>query len=140
MLTKSTATIVLLAEDDDDDANIFRDVLSDLDQEVELTVAANGLELLFLLNEAAVLPDLIFIDMNMPYKNGYQCLREIRSNPAWNDTKLIVLSTSAYPQQIALAYQEGADLYLAKCTSYTEFKKVLGDCLTCNWAARPQPA
>jgi CheY-like chemotaxis protein len=120
---------IFLAEDDDDDVVIFNEILSDITRDITLTVAINGVELMNLLQEATVLPELIFLDLNMPIKNGFQCLEEIKNNGNWKDIRIIVYSTSAQPQQVEKAYKQGADLYLQKLTSYTDFKQAIEHCL-----------
>jgi len=124
---------IFLADDDEDDAFLFKDILAGLDKEVQLTIAKNGVKLITLLEEAEVLPELIFTDLNMPRKNGFQCLQEIRSRPEWNDIKIIIHSTAAQQEQIDESYRLGADLYLPKFTDYREFKLALSKCLEMDW-------
>ena len=124
---------VLLAEDDEDDVHLFKTVLAELNQDILVTVAADGNLLMAFLKQASTLPEMIFLDLNMPFKNGFVCLREIRGNEKWNSIKIFVLSTSAQPQHIEDAYKGGADLYLSKPTSYTQFKNMVEQCLINNW-------
>ena len=124
---------VLLAEDDEDDIHLFKTVLAELNHNIPVTVATDGNLLMAFLNQATILPEMIFLDLNMPYKNGFECLREIRGNEKWNSIKIFVLSTSAQPQHIEKAYKGGADLYLSKPTSYTQFKNMVEKCLVNNW-------
>jgi DNA-binding NarL/FixJ family response regulator len=60
-------------------------------------------------------------------------LSEIKGNAQWNSIKIVILSTSSQPQQIETAYENGADLYLAKPVSYTQFKNMLEKCLNLDW-------
>lgn len=124
---------VLLAEDDEEDVLLFKTVLSELNQSIIVTVAADGNLLMTILKQATLLPEMIFLDLNMPHKNGFECLSEIKGNEIWNSIKIVILSTSSQPQQIETAYKGGADLYLAKPVSYTQFKKMLEKCLNLNW-------
>lgn len=124
---------VLLAEDDEEDVLLFNTVLSELNQRIIVTVAADGILLMALLKQATPLPEMIFLDLNMPRKNGFECLREIKGNEKWNSIKIVILSTSSQPQQIENAYKGGADLYLAKPVSYTQFKIMVEKCLSLNW-------
>ena len=129
---------VLLAEDDEDDVHLFKTVLAELNQDILVTVAADGILLMAFLNQAITLPEMIFLDLNMPFKNGFECLREIRGNEKWNSIKIFVLSTSAQPQHIEDAYKGRADLYLTKPTSYTQFKNMVEKCLVNNWEGLKQ--
>jgi CheY-like chemotaxis protein len=124
---------VLLAEDDEDDVHLFKTVLAELNQDILVTVTTDGNLLMAFLNQASTLPEMIFLDLNMPYKNGFECLSEIRGNEKWNSIKIFVLSTSTQPQHIEDSYKGGADLYLAKPTSYTQFKNMIEKCLVNNW-------
>jgi CheY-like chemotaxis protein len=124
---------VLLAEDDEDDVHLFKTVLAELNQDILVTVTTDGNLLMAFLKQASTLPEMIFLDLNMPYKNGFECLSEIRGNEKWNSIKIFVLSTSTQPQHIEDSYKGGADLYLAKPTSYTQFKNMIEKCLVNNW-------
>ena len=129
---------VVLAEDDEEDVLLFNTVLSELNKEIIVSVATDGNELITFLKQATTLPEMIFLDLNMPYKNGFECLTEIRGNEKWNNIKIVILSTSSQPQQIETAYKGGADLYLAKPVSYTQFKNMLEKCLNLDWEALKQ--
>lgn len=124
---------VILAEDDDEDVLLFETVLSELNQDIKVVVATDGNELMKILKQVSTLPEMIFLDLNMPHKNGFECLSEIKSNEKWNSIKIVILSTSSQPQQIETAYKGGADLYLAKPVSYTHFKSMMEKCLSLNW-------
>lgn len=124
---------VILAEDDEEDVLLFETVLSELNQDIKVVVATDGNELMKILKQVSTLPEMIFLDLNMPNKNGFECLREIKSNDKWNSIKIIILSTSSQQQQIETAYKGGADLYLAKPVSYTHFKNIMEKCLSLNW-------
>ncbi|HZH63335.1 MAG TPA: response regulator [Flavisolibacter sp.] len=120
---------LLLAEDDTEDAEIFRDILNDISSGINLLVVANGLLLMNHLHTTEELPDIIFLDMNMPLKNGLQCLREIKDFEKWQHVRIIILSTSSQPELVKTAYELGAELYLEKPTSYPKFKTLLKECL-----------
>jgi len=124
---------IMIAEDDDEDVVLFKDVLTDLAVDVNLEVAANGVELMKMLEDAEVLPELIFLDLNMPLKNGMLCLQEIKATQRWNDIKIIILSTSSHQDQIKAAYDKGADFYIVKLCNYNDFKNAIAACLHKNW-------
>lgn len=124
---------IYLADDDEDDAFLFKDVLDGLNKKVQLTIAVDGLKLIALLEQADTLPDLIFTDLNMPLKNGFQCLQEIRSRPEWNAIKVIIHSTTSQQSQIDKAYELGADFYLPKLADYRQFESALIKCLEMDW-------
>ena len=75
------------------------------------------------------LPDVIFLDLNMPRKNGFQCLSEIRQNKNLRSIKTIIFSTSYEPDVIELLFKTGADHYIKKPTEFNGLKKVIENVL-----------
>ncbi len=126
---------VMIGEDDEEDVDLFKYVLADLSLDVNLQVAANGIELIKMLESAEVYPELIFLDLNMPLKNGMLCLQQIKSNQLWKSIKVVILSTSSLEDQIKAAYDSGADFYLTKSSDYNDFKNSVRACLHKNWHA-----
>jgi len=124
---------IMIAEDDEEDVDLSKDVLTDLEVGINLHVAANGLELMKMLERTEAFPELIFLDLNMPLKNGMLCLQEIKANQLWKNIKVIILSTSSDQDQIKAAYEKGADFYVTKSASYIDFKNAIAACLHKNW-------
>ena len=85
--TKLIANIIL-AEDDIDDQNIFQIALQEVDPTIQTQFVSNGKELLHLLQTDK--PDLLFLDLDMPYKNGLECLIEMKSDPLLEKIPVIV--------------------------------------------------
>lgn len=79
---------VLIAEDDDDDFYIFSKAIEELSIPIILSRAENGEILIKLLNEKY--PDMLFLDILMPCKDGRQCLKEIRSDRRYDDLPIII--------------------------------------------------
>lgn len=71
---------LLLADDDDDDRTLFKETIVEIGVNIELSTVKDGFQLMHALSEAEWLPDVIFLDLNMPYKSGKECLTEIRAN------------------------------------------------------------
>ncbi|SHH16897.1 response regulator [Flavobacterium johnsoniae] len=119
--------IIYHADDDEDDRLLFIDAVSELDLPVRVQQAQDGQQLLdFLYGGRFELPEIIFLDINMPVKNGFECLKEIRSGHAlFNDIKVIMFSTSRSTDNINLSYELGADFYAVKPSTYKEFKELL---------------
>ena len=122
-----------MAEDDLEDVDLFKDALTDLKFDINLNVAVNGKELMTQLEQTEVLPEIIFLDLNMPLKNGMVCLEEIRANQRWQDIKVIILSTSSHQDQMKAAYDKGADFYMVKPSNYVDFKNAISACLQKDW-------
>lgn len=126
-------TKIFLGEDDIDDIEFFTDIISEISLDIKVSVAKNGVELMSLLEGEKEHPDFIFLDLNMPIKTGFECLKEIRSNEKWKAIKIVILSTSSHQDQINEVYKMGADLYLKKPNSYSAFKDILSKCLQMDW-------
>ena len=105
---------VLLADDDIDDCELFQDALTELAVSIALSTVSDGELLMKKLTDEDVLPDLLFLDLNMPCKNGFECLREIRHNLKLADLPIIVYSSSSRMTDIQKAYVHQADLYMVK--------------------------
>jgi len=117
---------VLLADDDADDRMLFEDAVTELDLNIDFRTVKDGAELMnYLQGSGIILPQLLFLDLNMPFKNGFQCLEEIRDLKAFNDMCIIIYSTTARPSDIEQGYAKGANLFLQKPNSFTELKDTL---------------
>lgn len=119
---------VILADDDRDHAFLFAHVLKEVDAGKTLTVARDGYELLALLTTTT--PDLLFLDLNMPLKNGMECLQEIRNNTHLANLPIIVYSSSTRMSDIQKAYIHKADLYMVKPFHAEHLKHALQSVLT----------
>ena len=124
---------IILAEDDDDDSQFFEEALESYSDAPVLIRAKDGVELTDLLHDTAQLPDLIFLDLNMPRKNGAQCLQEIREQKAFEHLPVIVLSTSSSIDIIDSMYDSGANLYVEKPSDIRLWKSVIKMVLEMDW-------
>jgi CheY-like chemotaxis protein len=117
---------IFLAEDDDDDCSIFQDALNDVKVETRLTITNDGVELLTYLDETVPPPPyVIFLDLNMPRKNGIDSLKEIRQTHKLKDIPVVILSTSSNSEMIDRTYSLGANYYICKPTSYRTLSKLI---------------
>jgi CheY-like chemotaxis protein len=122
---------IILADDDEDDRFVFRDVIYQVASNVTVEIVSNGLQLMDLLKHFA--PDLLFLDLEMPYKNGLECLVEIRNNPRLQELPVIVFSSTTRPANIQTAYEMGAHLFLIKESSFSEYTAAIESILALNW-------
>jgi CheY-like chemotaxis protein len=128
---------ILLADDDKDDRFLFREALSELPIEAELSTVHDGEELMnYLAENTQNLPDILFLDLNMPRKNGFECLTEIKLNDELANLPVIMFSTS-YPRDmhyeqdiIKLLYKIGAYDYIRKPDDFRQLKEVIFNVLT----------
>lgn len=122
---------IFIADDDADDQLLFRQALQDVAPHIRLEASKDGNELLSLLQNFK--PDLLFLDLDMPSKNGLECLKAIRSNPVFSDMYIIVFSSTTRPANIEVAYEMGADLFFAKPSFYQELVQTLKTLVELNW-------
>jgi CheY-like chemotaxis protein len=134
----NTPQHILLADDDDDDRLLFTDVLNEFSRDVKLTVAHNGDHLMELLHSGER-PDVLFLDLNMPLKNGMECLDEIRHDENLKTLPVVVFSTSAHPGTINRMYEIGAHLYVRKPNDFNSLRKVIGFVLGKDWTNPARP-
>jgi CheY-like chemotaxis protein len=114
---------ILLADDDEDDRKLFKDILDEFSLPTHLTFVYNGEQLMQLLHgSAGLLPDVLFLDLNMPRKNGFDCLLEIRRSEKLKSLTVIIFSTSCDPGLVKLLYKNGAQYYIRKPNSYAQLK------------------
>ena len=107
---------VLLADDDKDDRFFFAKALGQLPFATQLTTVNNGALLMAHLTQNAVqLPDVLFLDLNMPRKNGMECPKEIKESESLKKIPVIIYSTSLRQEVVDALYNGGAHYYLYKC-------------------------
>jgi CheY-like chemotaxis protein len=125
---------LIIADDDHDDQILLRETMEDFQNPPLIEVVSNGCQLIAaLLND--VLPDLVLLDLNMPNKNGIECLLEIRANPQYEKLPVVVLSTSKDPHDIEACFNSGATLFFSKPYTFKELKTLVHAMLGVNWAS-----
>ena len=127
----STIRNIWLADDDPDDCELFSSAIYEIIPSVQLQVLSTGNELLQLLDRN-LLPDLLFLDLNMP-TNGLDCLKEIRDVRGLKKLPVVVISCSLNPQDMYASYGFGANLFYPKPTSLNSLINGLKDLFQMNW-------
>ena len=103
---------ILMAYDDKDDFYIFQRAVQKACESLKISYAANWLELLRFI--VKTLPDVLFIDLNMPVKNGIECLQLLREDRKFDKIPIIMYSTSVSKNDIDKAYSNGANYFIVK--------------------------
>ncbi len=116
---------ILLADDDPDDCDLFRIAIRELKIEATLTTVYDGVQLMNLLKEYGTLPCVLFLDQNMPKKNGTACLKEIKSDEKLSKLPVYILSTSSDKDTIKKLYLGGARHYIKKPNGFSDLKKLV---------------
>lgn len=131
MTLPNNETHVLIAEDDDDDFLIFSLAIAEIEIAIALTRAKDGEKLLQLLSDH--IPDILFLDVQMPCKNGRECLKEIRANQRYDDLPIIIYSSFTDLNTIEYCFREGSNLYTIKPSSIGELTGILRSILMVDW-------
>ena len=117
---------ILLADDDEADRLLFTDAFSELESKTIVHTVKNGTELMeWLSKEDVQLPDLLFLDINMPRKDGLQCLKEIRSNEKLKKISIAIYSTSDSEKDMDETFLNGANVYITKPSNFNALKETL---------------
>ncbi len=131
---------IVLADDDKDDCMLFEDALLQLNKDSKLTISSDGQELIEMLKEnVPPPPDVIFLDINMPRKNGFECLDAIRSTQEWQDIPVVVFSTTSQPDAIRKMYDGGADYFILKPRQFADLKTLISKILSFNFKKMVSP-
>jgi CheY-like chemotaxis protein len=122
---------ILVAEDDEDDFYIFFLALQETGLPVTLLRAENGDRLMAMLHERV--PDILFLDLDMPCKNGQQCLSEIRSDKRLDALPVVIYSSFDDARHVEYCFRHGANQYLVKPYGFSELVTAMKNVLTHDW-------
>jgi CheY-like chemotaxis protein len=125
---------ICLADDDADDRLFFTEAFDELKINTKVSTFNDGVELMnYLNNSDSILPNVLFLDLNMPKKNGVECLLEIKKNEKLNDIAIAIYSTSSSEEHIEETFINGANIYIKKPNDFEALKKILSEVVTLNW-------
>ncbi|WP_027125557.1 response regulator [Gelidibacter mesophilus] len=131
---KEDYTYVVLADDDEDDRLFFSEAFDELKMQTKVDIYKDGVALMLALNKSdSILPNILFLDLNMPMKSGLECLKEIKTNQRFKDIAIAIYSTSASEEDIEDTFVNGANIYIKKPNNFNTLKKILSDVVTMNW-------
>ena len=117
---------ILLADDDIDDCSFFKHALEVLPIPTNLVIVNDGEQLMNYLSEKSEhLPHALFLDINMPRKNGFECLSEIKKNKKLKDLPVVMFSTSSSQDKINVLFKTGADVYVRKPSNFAQLVQVI---------------
>lgn len=131
---QNDSILITLADDDEDDRLFFTDAFGEIKIKTIVNTVNNGKELLNFLNDPnTILPNILFLDLNMPILNGIECLKEIKQNDKFKDIVVAIYSTSSSDQDVEETFVLGANIYIKKPSNFNTLKKILSDIVTINW-------
>jgi two-component system, chemotaxis family, response regulator Rcp1 len=124
------AVQILIVEDNPADARLVREVMRDSKILNEIHWVPDGVEALAFLRRAgkyasAPRPSLIFLDLNMPRKDGRDVLREVKADPELRSIPVVVMTSSQAEEDIARAYDQHANCYVRKPIDFAQFHEVV---------------
>ncbi len=116
---------ILLVDDDNSDAELFEEALQEVDASVTFTYAVDGCHALEILEESPDVPDFIFLDINMPRMNGWECLGKLKGKAEYKDIPVIMYTTSSQQKEKDIATKLGAINFISKPSNFNELKAIL---------------
>ena len=124
----------MLADDDEDDRTFFKEAFQGIKIKTKINTVNDGVELLDHLTQPdIILPHVLFLDLNMPKKNGMQCLKEIKAMDKLKGIAIAIYSTSASENDIEETFVRGANIYIKKPSDFNTLKRILSEVITLNW-------
>ena len=126
---------IFYTDDDQDDIEFFREIISSFNKSYTLVTQNNGDQLLYALNNPPPHPHLIFLDINMPGLNGLEVLKKIRESGNAENVPVIMLSTSGDINTINKSRELGANYYVQKSNIFDQLKKSIEHALSINWGS-----
>ena len=121
---------ILLADDDEDDRYFFSNALKEIPVPTHLTTVVDGEQLMdYLSINSENLPDVLFLDINMPRKNGIDCLSEIKHNKKLKDLSVVMFSTNNSRDAISTLFKSGAQVYIHKPNDFKQLVEVINHAL-----------
>ena len=130
---KMNDLVIFYADDDEDDIYTFTELIDEMNEKPKLVTVDGGDKLLEALNNPPPVPSIVFVDLNMPGKNGLQVIREIRANNTFKHLPLVVLTTSSDDISITTSRKVGASFFITKAASYNALKQSIYHVLSIDW-------
>jgi CheY-like chemotaxis protein len=122
---------ILLADDDKADCLLFKEALEELPLSTRLTTVYNGEQLIEKLTKKGnKFPDVLFLDLNMPRKNGFASLGQIKRSTELQNLPVIIFSTASDAESVKNVFRDAAHYYICKPFDFSQLKKVIYEALT----------
>lgn len=137
MHNKEAIKKLVIADDDLDDQMLIKEAIENYPQHTtDITQVNDGMKLMKYL-QAGEVPDLLLLDLNMPYKTGMECLQEIRQDDQLRKMPVVILSTSKGSPDIESCFSLGAQFFFTKPCSFGELQQLVHDILDIDWKHFP---
>jgi CheY-like chemotaxis protein len=121
---------ILLVEDNEDDIIIIQEALAEAKLLNLITVVRDGEQALAYVRrqngfERAETPGLVLLDINMPRKNGFEVLQEMKGDPALRHIPIVMMTVSQRDEDVAESFAKGACSYIRKPVDFESLKQVI---------------
>jgi len=133
-MSASKNMVIFYTDDDRDDLDTFKDAMSEIDGNAELHTMDGGDELIHALDNPPPKPHIVFLDLNMPGKNGFEVLQELRLSRDLRHLPIVVLSTSTDETSISQSMLLGANFYITKPSDYAQLKASVSHAINIDWS------
>jgi CheY-like chemotaxis protein len=117
--------VILHADDDQDDVDFFCEIIDAIDPKIVCHTFPNGEQLLSYLEDCIVVPDLIFLDINMPLMDGFECLKQLKTRKETRPIPVIIFTTSGRKVDMDRVKKAGAADYIVKDHDFAESYKLV---------------
>jgi response regulator RpfG family c-di-GMP phosphodiesterase len=124
---------IFYTDDDEDDLSIFADAVESLPKKIKLQTYTGGEKLLNAIYNPPPTPHVVFLDLNMPGKNGFDVLTELKSSDEKSNIPVIIFSTSNEPSIIEKCRTLGANLFITKPVLMKDIVKSINHALEIDW-------
>ncbi|MBP1221625.1 response regulator [Flavobacterium sp. 1355] len=124
---------IFYTDDDEDDLSIFTDAVESISKKIELKTYNGGEKLLTAIYNPPPTPHVVFLDLNMPGKNGFDVLAELRSSEEKRDIPVVIFSTSSEPGIIEKCRKLGANFFITKPVLMKDIVKSIEYVLEIDW-------
>jgi CheY-like chemotaxis protein len=114
--------LILIADDDHDDQGFIKDAFKNRHFKGVIECVPDGNKAIDFLKSPKALPGLILLDLNMPFKDGYEVLAEIKKDPKLREIPTVVLTSSTNSNDESRCYKLGCDKFLHKPLSMDEYE------------------
>ena len=131
-MQQPTTSTVWIVDDDEDDQLFIRSAFIDAHPSVAVLILSDGDQLLPTLAQSTELPRLILLDVNMPRKNGFDTLKELRQVADFTDLPVVILTTSSDEGDRKRSLALGANHFLTKPLTYERLKAMVQE-LSREW-------
>lgn len=131
---------IFYADDDEDDLMLFNEVVekisNDSQNEINLHIHLNGESLIENIKKNKDSKGVVFLDINMPFRSGFEILEKIRQEPEISEYPVIMYSTSSNRDSIVKSQNLGANFYVIKPYEFNDLLKMISTFIQMNWDNR----